>query len=329
MMLSLESSYFRWREKVRFNPFVSRTLYFGQSLIHSNFGSFRRRVSCARNHLGKPQGVALCCRIRDEARYLEEWIEYYLAAGIEHFFFYEKLSQDNHRDVLDPYIRRGIVTLFDDWQHVPLSPAADQDCILRTVGRFEWVGFIDADEFVVIRDNRSIGEFLSQYRSQVGVAFHWYMFGSNGHTNRPGGPVIAEYTRRAAEPNLHVKCFIRPEYAANWRNPHSWYYRGMRHAVTESGRTVGGSISVPASAESAWINHYHHKSVQDYFEKAARKSIQDATTMRYETRSDERHLGSQRDDNDVFDDCAVRYYAERCRILSVMPILLLQEPHAS
>ena len=70
---------------------------------------------------------------------------------------------------------------------------------MRSIGRFEWVGFIDADEFVVIGDNRSIGEFLSEYRTEAGVALHWYMFGSNGHIDRPtAGPVIAEYTRRAA-----------------------------------------------------------------------------------------------------------------------------------
>jgi Glycosyltransferase family 92 len=207
-----KASYFKLREKIRRSPFVGRVVYFGQSFLYSNFGAFRSKVLRAtKKHPGKPRGVALCCRIRDESRYLEEFIEYYRVAGIEHFFFYEKLSKDNYRAVLEPYVDRGIVTLLEGWPHVPVSPAAEHDCILRAVGRFEWVGFIDADEFVVFRDSSSIGEFLSKYRTQVGVALHWYMFGSNGHTNRPGGPVIAEYTRRASDPNRHVKCFVRPE----------------------------------------------------------------------------------------------------------------------
>ena len=311
-MIKLQKPFFRMREKLRFNPFLARAVYFGQSLAYSNFGSFRRQVVLASKRAGQPHGVALCCRIRDEARYLEEWIKYYLAAGIGHFFFYEKLSQDSYRDVLKPYIDRGIVTLFDNWPHTPVSPAAEQDCILRCIGRFEWVGFIDADEFVVIRDNRAIGEFLSEYRTQAGIALHWYMFGSSGHKNRPTGPVIAEYTRRAAKPNGHVKCFVRPEKVAKYRNSHSWYFRGMRRAASESGRKVNGSFSYPASADLAWINHYHHKSDQDYFEKAARKSVLDTVGIRFETRSMERHVGSQNTDNAVFDDSAIRYFTSRC-----------------
>ena len=321
-MSAFKEGYLRLRDKLRFNPLLARTVYFGQSLIHSNFGSLRRQVQFASKQNGKPHGVALCCRIRDEARYLEEWIEYYLAAGVEHFFFYEKLSQDNYRDILNPYIARGLVTLFDNWPHIPVSPAAEQDCILRSVGRFEWVGFVDADEFAVIGDNRSIGEFLAEYRTQAGVALHLYMFGSNGYKNRPNGPVIAEYTRRSPDINGHVKCFVRPEYIAKHRNPHSWYYRRRRQAVTEMGRRVGGSFSLPPSAQYAWINHYHHKSDQDYFEKAARKSVHDVVGMRFETRSMERHESSQSIENDVFDDCAVRYFEARCAVLSISPTLL-------
>jgi Glycosyltransferase family 92 len=323
-MANLKNLIFSLRERVRFNPFVSRSIYFGQSLIHSNFGSFRRQVLLAGKNAGQPRGVALCCRIRDEARYLEEWLEYYLAAGVEHFFFYEKLSQDNYRSVLKPYINRDLVTLFDNWPHVPVSPAAEQDCILRSIGRFEWVGFIDADEFVVIQDGRGIDEFLSQFRTAVSVALHCYVFGSGGHKKRPAGPVTAEYTRRAAEPNVHVKCFVHPECVAKYRNPHSWYYRSMRCAVTETWRRVSGSLSTPASAKSAWINHYHHKSDQDYFEKAARKSVHDIVGMRFETRSTERHAGSQSVDNAAFDDSAVRYYESRCRALSKTTVLLQQ-----
>jgi len=261
-------------------------------------------------------GVALCCRIRDEAGYLAEFVEYYVAAGVRHFFFYEKLSRDDFREVLVPYIDRGVVTLLADWPNVPVSPSAEQDCVLKCVGRFEWIGFIDADEFVVIGDGRSIGGFLADFRDHPAVALHWYMFGSNGHRLRPEGPVIAEYTRREPLPNRHVKCFVRPECVAGYRNSHSWYYRGMRCAVNEAGQGVRGSFATPA-ADRAWINHYHHKSDQDYFEKAARKSVLDKVGMTFETRTQQRHSDGESKANAVVDECALRYYLARCRALSI------------
>jgi hypothetical protein len=311
-MPDLKSLYFGLRESLRFNPFVGSAIYLAQSLRYSNSGDFD---ACKNSPAGN--GVALCCRIRDEARYLAEFVEYYLAAGVSHLFFYEKLSQDNFREVLAAYIERGLVTLLADWPNVPVSPSAEKDCVLKGIGRFQWIGFIDADEFVVIEDGRSIGEFLADFRDCPAVALHWYMFGSNGHRWRPAGPVISDYTRREPLPNRHVKCFVRPECVAAYRNSHSWYYRGMRCAVNEAGRSVRGSFAVPATAERAWINHYHHKSDQDYFEKAARKSVLDKVGMTFETRTQQRHNDEESKANAVVDDCALRYYRARCLALSI------------
>jgi hypothetical protein len=320
-MVDLKSLYFKLREPARLNPHVSMAIYLAESLRYSNFGDFRRRVVVARGSAPQGSGVALCCRIRDEARYLTEFVEYYLAAGVDHFFFYEKLSLDDFAQVLAPYIRRGQVTLCADWPHVPVSPAAEQDCILKCIGRFKWVGFIDADEFVVVKDGRSIEEFLSGYLGYPAVALHWRMFGSNGHKTRPAGPVIGEYTRRESLPNRHVKCFVQPEQAARYRNSHSWFYLGMRCAVNELKRAVIGSISQPPTAEHAWINHYHHKSDQDYFEKAARKSVLDTAGIKFKNRTLERHTDSEAHSNDVKDETALTYYLKRCRTLARQPIL--------
>lgn len=324
-MPDYKSLYFKWREKIRLNPHVAKGLYLAQSLKYSNVGEFRAQAVQAGKTAPEGTGVALCVRIRDEARYLGEFVEFYLAAGVDHFFFYEKLSKDRFRDVLAPYIERGLVSLFDDWPHIPVSPAAEQDAVLRSIGRFEWVGMIDADEFVVVKDGRGMGEFLSAYKQYPAVALHWRGYGSNGHKTRPGGPVIVEYTRRETSPNRHVKCFVRPDSVAAYRNCHSWYYLGMRCAVNELRQGVFGSISIPPTAEQAWINHYHHKSDEDYFEKAARKSVSDSVGMKFYNRSQSRHEAMEQKSNEVFDDSAVNYYRQRCQQLQIEP-KLLQSP---
>jgi hypothetical protein len=323
-MFDIKTLYFRIREPIRLNPNVSKAIYLVQSLRYSNFGEFNSRVRAARRLCTPGKGVALCCRIRDEARFLAEFIEYYLAAGIDHFFFYEKLSQDNFEEVLQPYVNRGLATVSADWPHIPVSPSAEQDCILNCMGRFEWIGFIDADEFVVIRDGRSIGDFLSDFRGYPAVALHWRMYGSNGHKSRPSGPVILEYTCREQLPNRHVKCFVRPDCTANYRNSHSWFYAGMRRAANESKQPVDGSTSQPPTAERAWINHYHHKSEVDYFEKAARKSVLDMAGINFQNRTLGRHIESEEKSNAVSDSSAVTYYLARCRALS-RPAVLVPE----
>jgi hypothetical protein len=96
----------------------------------------------------------------------------------------------------------------------------------------------------------------------------------------------------------------------------------MRCAVNESRKGVRGSFALPPTAVQAWINHYHHKSDQDYFEKAARKSVLDKVGMSFEVRSTQRHIDGEKKANAVKDECAVEYYLERCRRLAAEPVLM-------
>ena len=54
--------------------------------------------------------LSVCAIYKNEARYLAEWLEFHLLAGVEHFFLYDNNSTDDHREVLAPYLRAGVVT---------------------------------------------------------------------------------------------------------------------------------------------------------------------------------------------------------------------------
>ena len=51
--------------------------------------------------------LSVCAIYKNEARYLAEWLEFHLLAGVEHFFLYNNDSTDDHREVLAPYLRAG------------------------------------------------------------------------------------------------------------------------------------------------------------------------------------------------------------------------------
>jgi hypothetical protein len=314
--------YFTIREKLRFNPAVNATIYLGQSLFRSNFGRLAGEARLARRDPRPAEGVALCMRFRDEARYLGEWLEYHSAAGVLHFYLYNNFSADDYVSILRPWIEAGTVTLID-WARVPASPAAEEDCIRRALGRFRWVGFIDADEFVVIKDRGSIGDFLEGYSEAPGVGLHWRMFGSSMHRKRPPEPVIAAYQQRSASANPHIKSFIRPERAAQCRNPHCWFYTPIGTAVDEHHKRLFGSLDAAPSADFAWINHYFCKSEEDYLEKTTRRPTSDLTTMRFVHRRPEHAADELQRNNEIFDSCAVDYYRARCKVMG-RPALLLE-----
>lgn len=312
--MSIRQKLSRLRYHIRKEPWVSALAYMlpnvGYAVIHwrgaqsENLGA---RLACGR--------VAICLRFKNEARFLSEWLDYYLAAGVKHFFLYNNFSIDNYQEVLRPYEARGVVTVID-WPRIPASPEAENDCIGRARGRFEWVGFLDADEFVVVRNGQSIPEFLSKFLNVPAVALHWYYYGSSGHERRPSNGVIRAYTRRALSPNEHFKVFVRPDQVTRNRNSHNFYFRRARCAVLEDGRRAYGSMARPAIAKLAWINHYYCKSLEDYLEKSAQISTLDRYGIKDPSRQVTLVKEAMNAWNDVEDTCAIDYFEIRLRQLA-------------
>jgi hypothetical protein len=179
--------------------------------------------------------IAACMIFRDEAHILDEWLEYHLMLGIEHFFLYSHMSQDNYKEVLAPYIKNKQVTLVE-WNFprrryapggggpYPQVTAYDH-ALKRLRGVANWIVVIDSDEFLAQMSDVTLSDFLAQQGEIAGVVLNWAMFGTNGHVTPPAGLVIENYTRRGKidnTKNRHVKPIINPLCVVKSLDPHMW-----------------------------------------------------------------------------------------------------------
>jgi hypothetical protein len=87
---------------------------------------------------------------KNEALVLKEWIEHYLFHGVEHFYLIDDASTDNSIDILQEYIDKGVVSLFQaNWAHHP-----NRQCelynhyILPHLKETKWLLMVDLDEFM-------------------------------------------------------------------------------------------------------------------------------------------------------------------------------------
>ncbi|MBQ7665182.1 MAG: glycosyltransferase family 2 protein [Synergistaceae bacterium] len=98
------------------------------------------------------KGLAFVLTARNEARYIEEWIDFHVKQGVSHFFIYDNESTDNLHDVLRKYIDSGLVTystVKGNCRQTDIYNMAVSD-----YGRkYKYMAFIDADEFVFVRNN--------------------------------------------------------------------------------------------------------------------------------------------------------------------------------
>ena len=97
------------------------------------------------------EGLAFVLIAKNEAPYITEWLDFHIKQGVSHFIIYDNESTDNLREVLRPYIESGTVIYSIITGKIRQLDAYNM--ALHDYGhKFKYMGFIDADEFVFIRN---------------------------------------------------------------------------------------------------------------------------------------------------------------------------------
>ncbi len=172
--------------------------------------------------------VVVATMFHNEGDYLKEWIEYHRMIGVDHFWMYNDRSSDQWEEVLGPYIKEGLVEVFD-WPipnvenvflnegYVLTQCLAFKDALKRGVGVAKWVAFIDLDEFILPVKGSSLPECLDKYfQNAQAVYINWRCFGTGGVSLPKGHPILFQLTASSLQNhprNCVGKTIVRPEAA--------------------------------------------------------------------------------------------------------------------
>ena len=229
--------------------------------------------------IGGQAYLSVCTPYRDDASYLQEWIEFHRLVGIDRFYLYNNGSSDDHRKILAPYVERGTVTVYD-W---PIPAIGDtgrpsgiirafDHCVERHRTDSRWIAFIDIDEFLFSPARATISELLTDYEGSPGIAVHRAEFGTSGHRTRPAGLVIENYVHRVRQDpdsRAYFKSIIDPLQVTRCASVHHFLYRDG-FAVDENKIPVVTGIRAEktfVSFSRLRINHYRTKSEEELSRK--------------------------------------------------------------
>jgi len=161
----------------------------------------------------KKYTISLCSIFKNEAPFFKEWIEFHHLVGVDHFYLYNNNSEDDFREVLEPYIARGWVTLVD-WPRNQDQIGAYRDFYENYRGETQWACFLDLDEFIVPREHTDLRTWIRTMDRFPVIVVYWQMFGTSGLLRHdPSRYVIEQYTV-CWDRLYHVgKCFVNTDYA--------------------------------------------------------------------------------------------------------------------
>ena len=211
--------------------------------------------------------LAVAAIFREEAPFLEEWLSFHRGVGVSHFYLYNNFSTDHFKAVLEPWIADGAVTLHD-WPVPTGQLAAYRHCVRHYRRQARWIAFIDIDEFLFSPQQVDIRPILADYRDLPGIVVHSPYFGSDGHRQRPAGPLVEAFLRRAPLSLASAKTIANPRWIYAIRNVHLFkYWAG--EALDPDRRRPGGAGALPG-LDRLRLNHYWSRSMEDLQTKVGR-----------------------------------------------------------
>jgi hypothetical protein len=236
--------------------------------------------------MDKSGAICACAIVRDELPFIDEWLAYHRLLGVDRFFIYDDSPSLDLHEFLAPH--RQYVTVLN-WfgrsdggvgQNRQLK--AYNDGVRRARSQFEWICFLDIDEFISLPNYADLASFLKDFRSFGQISLPWLLFGHNGFFNDPPGFVTSSLTRRQARfkrVGNRVKSITKLDAIAEVRSAHSCDLRGGFRCADFRKRPFCN----PASGDDAdlpHVNHYLCRSFARWMRRSQRGYVTDDALVR-------------------------------------------------
>lgn len=145
--------------------------------------------------------ICICQLIKDEQRYIEEWIDYYLELGISKFILFEDWNSTSHKEVLEKYgnkiILHKLLDIANESEKMQLKGDNLRQFVVWQIfyrlykDKFDCCLFIDPDEFINYDTKENFYKEIEEYASKENypnvkfVKYQWQIMTSNGYINDP------------------------------------------------------------------------------------------------------------------------------------------------
>lgn len=170
--------------------------------------------------------IAICAIAKNENLYIRDWIEYHKKLGIDKIFLYDNndINGEHFESVIKNYIDSKYVTVFNkrgiekglvyNKNNINLQCQCYIDTYngLKTYSDFQWIFFIDVDEYINIKKG-NLKEYLNseKFNNYDTIVFPWVIYDDNNKLKYEKGSLIKRFPNKSKTINdlEQVKCCVR------------------------------------------------------------------------------------------------------------------------
>lgn len=229
--------------------------------------------------------ASVCAIVKDE-RDLPEWVAYHLNVGFEHFYIYDNDSKIPVEESLKAFDCVTVVRWPNrpnrNSQHDVYNHRLHLEAKKQTT---EFIAFIDADEFIVLKEHDSIEHLLTDLDQRFKLdALTLYQFGfdSSGYRERPDYLLLDSYVFREHNVFYYTKkiCRVRAMIDTNAHMIcHHFKSTKKVRDIDTLGREQGQNpynyqcrtpVNGKFTHDVACFFHYHTRSLEDWHARMKR-----------------------------------------------------------
>ena len=222
--------------------------------------------------------AVLCSIQAKEDAYIDEWVDYHLGIGFEMIYIYDNSDNfdlrnwgnqrflDNVRVKHFPGTRILLGTSPQCLAYIDCAKRAEKDGAT-------WAAFFDIDEFLLLKKNENINEFLVEYGPSKGaIGINWLIVGTSNATKYEAKPVTLRFQHTDPQngANVHIKTIARVKEIKKFNTPHcAIFIDKTTKTIDTNGYTINGPFNRNMTTDIAVLYHYRYKSKEEFI---ARKS---------------------------------------------------------
>ncbi|MDI2113493.1 glycosyltransferase family 2 protein [Commensalibacter nepenthis] len=225
--------------------------------------------------------VAVALFVKNEYSDIAGWIAWYQALGVDKLFIFDDYSTDGTFEIIQAAAQIYNIQYFrTDPVQQPNFYWRQRDSFMSAVEiakeEYDWIGFLDADEYVYLNSFDNLADFLDQFPDADGIAINWCIYGNSNKIIRPRGvtvEVFLEHSDIFFGDNQQVKSFIRPEkLGSHYLNPHQYDIDLSRYVDVKGNVIEWRGCNKDVEWEGAKVMHYICRSMEQYIGRIKKRT---------------------------------------------------------